>query len=73
MIGGIISTVGGVVTKIGEVGTTIGKIIGSFGLDGYDIGLSNYGGPGMAVALPSLYDKVKDKFGLDGMLHKIEI
>ena len=38
MIGGIISTVGGVVTKIGEVGTTIGKIIGSFGLDGYDIG-----------------------------------
>lgn len=41
MIGGIISTIGTGLTEICKIGTTIGGIITSFGLDGYDIGLSS--------------------------------
>lgn len=50
MIGGIISTIGTGLTEIGKIGTTIGGIITSFGLDGYDIGLS------------SIYDTISDTF-----------
>ena len=77
MIGGIISTIGTGLTEIGKIGTTIGGIIGSFGLDGYDIGLS------------SIYDTISqmkhdaevdyrpvtnpliEKFGLDSVFKKM--
>lgn len=73
MIGGIISTIGNGLTEIGKIGTTIGGIITSFGLDGYDIGLSSIQDTISQMKHDAEVDHISvtnpliEKFGLDSV------